>query len=216
MAKIAAAEALFTTIYQYNLWGNQESVSGPGSTLKYTENLRRELPKIIKDFSITKIFDAPCGDFNWMRHFLREVKVGYIGGDIVRPLIESLNVKYKNERTKFLHIDLVNGKFPKADLMICRDCLFHLPFRDTRKVLQNFMNANIGFLLTTTHTNTSGFVNKDIEVSGDGILIDLFSSPYNFPANPLARIDDWVSPDPKREMCLWSREQVGGALAAFG
>ena len=72
MAKIVSTEAAFTTIFKYKLWGNEESISGPGSGLKYTENLRKELAKLIKDYAIGTIFDAPCGDFYWMKHVLRE------------------------------------------------------------------------------------------------------------------------------------------------
>lgn len=96
--------------------------------------------------------------------------------------------------------------------MLCRDCLFHLSFEDTKSVFENYLESNIKFLLTTTHINNSGFLNKDIQ-TGDFRLIDLFSAPYNFPANPLAVIDDWIPPEPERQMCLWSREQVSLALS---
>ena len=214
MGKAESAEQIFTTIYKYKLWGSEESISGPGSSLKYTENLRRELPKIIKDYSIKSIFDAPCGDFYWMKHVLRDVEVDYVGGDIVRPLVSSLNAKNKNDRTSFIHVDIIKDEYPDADLMICRDCLPHLSFQEAKQVLQNFMASDIQFLLTTTHPHIEGPANVDIAAGGFR-LIDLFSSPYCFPASPLARFDDWIPPHPKRQMCLWNREQVGEAALAF-
>ena len=35
---------IFQLIYKNNYWDSKESVSGPGSDLKSTENIRRELP----------------------------------------------------------------------------------------------------------------------------------------------------------------------------
>ena len=214
MAKIVSTEAAFTTIFKYKLWGNEESISGPGSGLKYTENLRKELAKLIKEYSIGTIFDAPCGDFYWMKHVLREAPADYIGGDIVKPLIAQLNTQHKNARTKFVHMDIIHDDFPKADLMICRDCMPHLTFGQARDMLDNFMASGIAYFLATTHHNSDGSPNKDIEAAGFR-LIDLFAAPYCFPANPLVRIEDWIAPHPRREMCLWNREQVGEALAAF-
>jgi len=60
-------EDRFTEIYKSNYWGSKESVSGIGSTLIYTENLRSKLPDLFQLYSIKSIFDAPCGDFNWMK-----------------------------------------------------------------------------------------------------------------------------------------------------
>lgn len=212
--KNKSAEARFTWIYSTNHWRSEESASGEGSTLEYTENLRKELPKLFTSFSIKTVFDAPCGDFNWMKHLLPTVDVEYIGGDIVRPMIESHVKKYTNEKVSFIHINLINDSFPKADLMICRDCLFHLSFEDTKSVLKNFVDSGIPYLLTTTHKPLDGVENSDI-LTGDFRLIDLLSAPYNFPANPLVRIDDWMDPEPERQMCLWSREQLITALSKF-
>lgn len=211
LSEVNSAEERFTWIYQNNYWGDSESVSGPGSTLQATANLRKELPKLIADFSVTTIFDAPCGDFSWMRHVLNDVEVNYIGGDIVEPLIKELEAKYGSQRTRFLHIDLTKESFPQADLLICRDLLFHLSFKDTRAVLQNFVDSDVQYFLTTTHNNGVDFVNKDIETGGYR-GIDLFLEPYCFPADPLARISDWVPPHWPREMCLWSKDQVRRAL----
>jgi hypothetical protein len=208
---LSSTEDRFTWIYKNNLWNSNESVSGPGSTLKYTENLRKELPNLLSDYSIKKIFDAPCGDFNWMKHLLPNIDVDYIGGDIVLPLIESLNVKYKTHNITFIHIDLTKDPFPKSDLMICRDCLFHLSFEDTKSVLHNFVASGIPYLLTTTHKINNEFVNRNIP-TGDFRVINLFAPPYNFPPNPLVSIDDSM-PDIERQMCLWSREHVSLVLS---
>lgn len=204
----------FEAIYRRKLWGNDESVSGPGSTLLYTENLRRELPALFKTHGVKEIFDAPCGDFNWMRHALNDVHVSYVGGDIVQPLVETLQSEFGREGCRFVCIDLTRDAFPKADLMICRDCLFHLSYADIQRVLENFLASDTPLLLTTTHLNFASFENHDIQ-SGDFRLIDLFSKPFQFSTAALARIDDWVAPDPPRQMCLWSRNQVGTALQEF-
>lgn len=211
---LVSNEDRFTWIYKNNYWQSNESTSGTGSSLKNTENLRKELPALISKFSVNKIFDAPCGDFNWMVHLLPLINVEYIGGDIVRRLIEGHNQKFKSSKISFITIDLIKDDFPLSDLMICRDCLFHLSFADTRSLLQNFVASGIPYLLTTTHKQMADWQNYDIQ-TGDFRLIDLFSSPYHFPSKPLAIIDDWVFPDPERQMCLWTREQVIDALVRF-
>lgn len=208
-------EAKFTHIYQSNYWSSKESASGEGSTLAYTANLRARLPDLFEQYSVRSVFDAPCGDFNWMRHVVGETGVEYIGGDIVLPLINSLNEKYRIPNVRFIHIDLTRpAAFPTADLMICRDCLFHLSNDDIRRVLENFVSSQISYLLTTTHKNSGHFANRDIP-TGDFRFIDLFSAPYCFPGDALARIDDWHPPHPEREMCLWSRDQVISVLTRF-
>lgn len=219
---LRSIEDRFTEIYKLNYWDHEESVSGSASTLFYTENLRGLLPDLFAKFSIQSVFDAPCGDFNWMKHILKNYPIKYIGGDIVLPLIEGHNKSYKALNIEFVHIDLTKSRFPSVDLMICRDCLFHLSYEDAKAVLANFIESNIRFLLTTTHINSDEFINKNITTGGFR-RIDLFLPPYNFPKDVQCRIfdwrdpipGDWREPEPKREMCLWSREQVVATLKRF-
>lgn len=208
-------EDRFSTIYEMNYWREGESASGTGSTFSYTENVRAQLPQLFSAFEIATVFDAPCGDFNWMKHVVEKHPLTYIGGDIVKAMIDDNNTKYQKTDVDFIHIDLTSGDFPDADLMICRDCLFHLSVDDTRTVLQNFCASNIAYLLTTTHLVADGFQNTDIE-SGDFRRIDLFSAPYNLPTDVLFRFDDWQEPEPEKEMCLWRRDQVAAALENWG
>lgn len=200
-------EERFSAIYFANYWGNNESVSGYGSTLTYTQNLREQLPFLLKKFNINSIFDAPCGDFNWMNTFLKKNDtIYYIGGDIVKPMIDNLSGIHLNSRIKFMHIDLTLDDYPESELMLCRDCLFHLSFSDIKAVLNKFLLSKIKYLLTTSHENDGGFKNKDI-LSGDFRRIDLLSAPFNLPA-PLYSIEDWMKPEHPRKMLLWSREQI--------
>lgn len=204
-------EDKFTQIYNINYWGNEESRSGRGSTLVLTSNLRKKLPELFNTFSIKSVFDGPCGDFNWMKLVVEETRIDYTGGDIVLPMIEENQSKYASQHVRFVKIDLTKDALPTADLMICRDCLFHLSFADTKLVLNNFIQSNITYLLTTTYHNDATFKNEDI-VTGHFRMIDLFSAPYHFPKELLFKIDDWVAPEKPRAMCLWTRDQILVAL----
>jgi len=201
----------FELIYEHNLWGDSESVSGPGSTAKYTANLRALLPELLIKYEIKSVFDAPCGDMNWMSELLPKICVRYMGGDIVKSLIESNKEKFGNTTTSFICMNLVSDTFPTADLMICRDCLFHMSYGDTLHVLENYVRAEIPYLLVTTHKVEKSFRNQNI-ATGDFRLMDIFTEPYFFPQPPLERIEDWIHPGPARDMCLFARDQVNVAV----
>lgn len=207
-------EDRFTQIYNINYWGSNESVSGIGSTIEITSNLRKMLPVLFTQFSIKSVFDGPCGDFNWMKLVVEETNINYIGGDIVLPMIQANQSKYAKPNIRFVKIDLTKDALPTADLMICRDCLFHLSYEDTKLVLSNFIQSNIPYLLTTTYLNDLSFKNKNI-ITGHFRMIDLFSAPYNFPKEVLFKIDDWIAPEKPRAMCLWSRNQISEALLSM-
>lgn len=209
-------EERFTQIYESNYWGHAESVSGEGSSLAYTRDLRAALPGLFDRFGVRRLLDAPCGDFNWMQQVLREHPLDYVGGDLVAPMIQKLQQQHGQAQRQFVHMDITQGPFPQADLWLCRDCLFHLSYADIGRALQVFLASDIPLLLTTTHLNPDHyFINTDIR-SGDFRRIDLYAAPFHFPRDVLLAIDDWCEPEPKRQMCLWSREQVAAALARGG
>lgn len=205
------AASVFTRIYETNWWGSEESVSGTGSTLAYTANLRAKLPELFEKMAVHKVFDAPCGDFNWMRHVVRSCDVEYLGGDIVPHLIERSRANYQSERIRFVVANVIVDEFPQADIWICRDCLIHFSFNDILATFENFARSEIDYLLTTTHINASGFKNMDIR-TGDARLIDLFSAPFFLPADYLDAIDDWQEPEVPRRMVLFKRGQIVEAL----
>lgn len=214
-------EQVFSKIFQQRIWDpvdeqtnkqiNIESVSGPGSTLYYTKNLREHLPKLLSDFNITRVLDAPCGDLNWMSTVLAEnSSIEYLGGDIVLELVWTLNKRYQDySNINFIHIDIINDPLPDAELMICRDCLFHFPQNDIKKFLNNFVNSNIAALLTTSHDTIQYDTNSEIEI-GNFRTLNLFAPPFNFDRNFIYSIrdDDGTTKYPPRSMYMWSREQI--------
>jgi len=198
---------IFQKIYEINWWGSTESISGHGSTLNYTKNLRKELPIVFDKFLMHKVFDAPCGDFNWMSKVIEKTNMQYLGGDIVQELIDNNKTIFSNDRIKFLHTNLINDKFPEADIWICRDFFIHLSYYDIYKSLFNYASSSIRYILTTSYINSSGFKNIDIR-TGDGRIIDLFSEPFFFPKEYKYKIIDWIEPYSPREMVLFTRDQI--------
>lgn len=203
--------SVFSEIYKKNLWTSGESHSGLGSEVAYTENLIKFLPEVFERFNVKTIVDAPCGDFNWMKHVQLKKNMTYIGVDIVPELVKNNQNTYGNEQYCFTLGDIAKDHLPKADILFCRDCLFHLSNKDIYLVFKNFVESDISLLLTSTHVNNGSFINKDI-FSGDFRLIDLFSEPFCLPRDVHYRIEDFVTPFPPREMCLWDKEQIRFAL----
>ena len=180
----------FELIYKSNFWSSKESISGLGSEYKNTINLRNEMVKLIKNYKIESILDAPCGDFNWIKSLINK-NLKYIGGDIVSNLIDQNNKIYKNDNIIFIPLDITSDKLPNSNLMICRDCLIHLSFKNIKLFFENFRNSNINYLLLTSYKlKDSSKVIKNIDITdGEFREIDLSVYPFNLP-EPLFKILD--------------------------
>lgn len=203
----------FNYIYQKNIWGSRESVSGPGSEIQRTKKYRNNLKKILLNYNIKDIFDSPCGDFNWMSKFLRDNKgsFNYSGADIVEEMI--LNNKREHKNYKFEVIDLTKNTFPKADVFHCRDLLFHLSYHDIFKIFNNFIQSEVSYVLVSNHE--SNFL-KNIDIKSGGFrYLDMRRKPFFF-NNYLEKIDDYylLKSFPKKSY-LFSRKQIISQLKNF-
>lgn len=149
---------IFTKIYEENQWKNPESRSGSGSTIDATKILRDALPELLTNLNITSILDIPCGDFNWMKE-VDLTGIDYVGADVVSELIKENVKQFGTNCKEFRTLDLLKDQLPKADLVICRDCLVHLSFEDAFKALEKICSSGAKYLLTTTfplHQNNEG------------------------------------------------------------
>jgi hypothetical protein len=204
---------VFTNYYRENFWANPETVSGGGSTLEYTENIRKELPKILTQYKIKIFLDAPCGDFHWFKRIKMPDEVEYIGGDIVDELVSQNQLRYTNERTTFISLDIINDALPRADLWMCRDCLFHFSYADIFKTLDNFLRSDIEYIFTSIHTNCTR--NLDI-ATGGARLLNLELPPFNL-CKPVLYVEDWTPGTPEKKikkMGLWTRSMIADSLAS--
>lgn len=170
-------EDVFTEIYRKNKWGDAESVSGPGSTLKETEHLRAELKKIFEDYKIRTLIDLPCGDFNWFREIDYPFE-RYIGCDIVDALVEENNKRYAGPDRIFKKADVLRDRLDDADALLARDLLIHFSNEDIFRFFHNIRRANITWLLTSHFVKTEK--NNDI-ATGQGRLINLTLEPFFIP-----------------------------------
>ncbi|MEA3229477.1 MAG: class I SAM-dependent methyltransferase [archaeon] len=175
--KTNTTKAIFSNIYRANLWENHESVSGIGSTIKNTKMTRQELPAVINKYNIRSLLDMPCGDFNWMKKTRLDIDM-YIVGDIVPEIITENKNRYNSKNIKFIILDMIKDNLPKADLILCRDCLIHFSFKDIVSTMRNFKKSGSKYLLTTTFTERSE--NRDI-VTGGWHTINLEMPPFSFP-----------------------------------
>ncbi len=140
----------FTEIYRNNGFEGTVSLSGGGPDLMQTKIIRKTLPEIFLKYEVEVFLDASCGDFYWLNTVdLSSIKL-YIGVDIVKEIIRNNKKKFGKNNIRFKVTDLTKDKILKADLILCRDCLNHLSFEDSIKVIKNFQNSQSKYLLMTT------------------------------------------------------------------
>lgn len=202
------AATIFDRMYEANSWGCPETPSGPGSTFEFTAGLRSELPTLLASLGVRTLLDAPCGDFNWMQAVQWHEPLRYIGGDISPSVIARTTARFADERREFHVLDIRHDDLPKADLWLCRDCLFHLPEQDVLAVLGNFVRHDIPFLLTSCHTDCR--INTDAPTGGFRLL-NLELPPYGL-GPPILSISDWAPGHARRYLALWQRDQVAKAI----
>jgi hypothetical protein len=195
------AEAVFSEIYERNLWNDPESASGRGSTLQRTTVIRSELPVLLKEVGAESLLDAPCGDFNWMR-YTELGPVTYIGADVVPSLIARNEQRYGRDGRKFMVLDITKSVIPRVSVILSRDCFAHLSFRNILSAVASFKRSKSEYLFATTHTGVRE--HRDI-ATGQGRYVNLQLSPFNFP-EPLKLIVE----DAELGKCLavWRLQQL--------
>ena len=195
---------VFQVIYKRNLWGVEETVSGYGSTLEFTANIRKQLPVLLKDLGVVTVLDAGCGDWNWMSNIdLSDFKVWAC--DIVNDLILEDYRKYKNQ-AQFFTADITSDALPGADLILCRTVLFHLSNEHIFRALSNFKRCGATWLLMTNHPRES--VNVDIP-DGSWRRINFQAIPFAFPKPSQSLID---GPGIDGELSLWPISHLAGLI----
>lgn len=167
----------FEHIFKTNLWGGEESRSGVGSAVTATTKLRSGLLQIIEQTKSRVLLDIPCGDFNWITEIADAVEQ-YIGADIVRELVDRNTRLYATANRKFMNLDLTRDQLPRADLVLCRDCLVHLSLDSTKQAIRNLRQSGSKWLLATTFTGID--VNSEIE-DGDWRPLNMQAEPFYFP-----------------------------------
>lgn len=176
-------EGIFAEIHRSNLWGEPESVSGPGSSLAETAAVRRELPGLLAGLGIRTLLDAPCGDCHWILDAPPDLDL-YIGADIVPALVRRNAAELAGPGREFRRLDITRDPLPRADAILCRDCLIHFSYRFIGRALANFRHSGARYLLTTTYSGLPG--NHDI-LSGQWRPLDLELPPFSLP-RPVGRI----------------------------
>ena len=168
----------FTNIVENNKWcsGGEETPCGRGSTLRAIEefNLVEVISDFIKEKEIRSIVDVGCGDFNWMR-FVELHGATYLGYDIVKSLVCDNNERYSNldGTIHFTECCGLEYNFTPADLLICKDVLFHQELSDVEKFLDQHL-SRFKYALFSHHPDIDN-TNRDINNGSSFDFLNLSS-----------------------------------------
>jgi SAM-dependent methyltransferase len=174
-------------IYSRNAFG-AESRSGSGSSLNQTEAIRSELPKLLRRLNIRVLLDAACGDLFWVRHVAPEIE-HYIGLDIVEEAVMANRARFRKASMAFECRDIRSDPLPRADLILCRDCLVHMNDSDIMRTLRNFRESGSRYLLTTTFVNRNANGHFNEAALWHWRPLNLRTPPFSFP-QPVETINE--------------------------
>ena len=127
---------------------NLESISGPGSSIANTLEVRGLIEETIKKYNIKSILDLGCGDWNWFK-LIDLNGIEYEGWDAGEDMIIANQLQFGKENVNFKIYDIILSEYPEVDLIICRDVLFHMPMNLAYKVIRKSKHACKYFLSTS-------------------------------------------------------------------
>lgn len=207
-------QEIFRCIYQTNAWLDPSTRSGPGSNMVQTAVIREALPKILKTLGARSLLDLPCGDIFWINTLDLSFLDNYYGADIVPEIIEENNTRHRTGNREFMVLDVIKDELPQADVILCRDCLPHLTYRDIFSALNNMKRSGAKYLIMSTYTSRTQ--NNDLTASNMLHLwryreLNFEIAPFNFP-KPLVVINEGNTENggtlTDKSLAVWRMEDV--------
>ena len=170
-------------------WSASGTVCGWGSEIEHTENIRKQLPQIIKDYGIKSVNDAGCGDLHWIST-IDLSGVDYLGYDLVSRDTWDTTLKCEN-------LDITIERMRDADMIICRDVFIHLPNDLVSKSLELFRKSS-KYLLSTTFLGADNNLRMKVpDMKHSKISLEV--APFNL-GKPLVCINEDYE---NKFSCLW-------------
>jgi len=209
VSAVGGRAEIFDSIYRSNFWGSGESRSGVGSERAFSMAYLARLRSLLAQRGLRRLFDAPCGDLNWIIDLARDPAFDYRGGDISASMIADVRQRYPDLELGVF--DICTDPFPPADVWHCRDCLFHLPFADIRRAFDNFARSSIPFALLTTHRARWLHRNLDVPLGGFR-FVDLERAPIGLPEAGEYLQDYRKGTEFPRFVGLWTRDAIAAAF----
>ena len=194
-------ENIFTDIYKHKIWNNGDAsipLSGPGSSLQNTANVRKSLDSFYDQHEVKSVLDLGCGDLTWIVNTKMFNEVDYTGIDIVDSLIEAHKKKYPNH--SFGKADITRQTFDYRDLVIVRDVIFHLSIKDVQSLFRN-LKGRFGYICITTFRNT---VNNDNMDRWHYSPRNIGIKPFNVIGTPVVSV---YEPTFNRDFCVYSHDE---------
>lgn len=192
-------QQLFTKFYNPR---DQESEPMRGaSSIEGTKKIRDELWPLFERHGIRSMFDAGCNDCAWAQAI--DDRIIYSGGDISAEIIAEAHRKFPNLNVKVF--DVTTDPIPTVDVLFSRDVTIHLSNADKLRMLHNWLDSSVPWLLTTTDLAHQKNLEIEYDVNGfpwAGINWQL--PPWNFPAPRDCIIEQNYS---SRRLALWHRDQ---------
>ena len=174
------------------------------SSPDHAATLRDPMINLFAQHNISSIFDSGCNDCHWswlLSHYIK-----YQGGDISPGLISNAWFKYPDLNVD-IH-DCTTDPFPEVDCVLSRDVLIHLSLLDQQRFVNNWLNSNVPWLLTTHCSDVP--CNDTFEYSNDlfnDAPINWCVAPWNWPA-PRAVIAEFNQVKLGRQLALWHRDDI--------
>ena len=140
-----------------------QQMSGPGSAPDKTVEYRAFLQQFVARNHVRSVVDFGCGDWQFSR-LIDWTGVRYLGVDVVPSVIEKNRRDFGSDTIKFEIFELLE-KLPRADLLLCKDVLQHLPNNLVKEYLAAF-RRNYEFALITNDEEPTEILNIDTEIGG--------------------------------------------------
>lgn len=164
------------------------------------DNVIPRLMRIVKELSIEKIIDAPCGDSVLG---LRLSGIFYHGLDIIKPLIGSLaEFSSGDPKKNYSALDITRDPLPSGDLLISRDFMTRVSNQVIWDFLLNVRTSSIHYLLADHEPCEKN--PDDGGIVGCRRPVNLCASPFYLP-QPILCIPDGP---PNHFLGLWDLKNI--------
>ena len=198
--KMDSNEQIFDHVYSDLIWKegtDTRSASGDGSDGLWLDESVKHIEQTVLSEKQT-VLEIGCGDFNFgskIAHLASEYKAGDVSGKVIGQNKE----RYKDlSNVEFMQLDATKDELPKADVVIIRQVLQHLPNAMIQDILSNVDKLGPKKMIVFEDVPSDDFEpNHDLRTAGPYTRhlthsgVDLAKDPFN---RPFRKTKQWLHP----------------------